>query len=477
MSTDVTTPVAVIERRADFSLGANLRRVLCIVVPLLVWFSPLPLEATTKHGLAITSFMIIAWITEAMEYALTGLIGCYLYWALKVVSFDVAFSGFANDTPWFLFGAALFGAMATKSGLARRIAFTVMQQVGTTYSRILLGLIVTNFLLTFVVPSGIARVVIMAAIALGLIEAFGVGPGSNIGRGMFLIITYAAGIFDKMIIAGAASITARGGIEKFGGVEVLWSKWFFAYLPCDIITILIAWRLTLWLYPPEKAGLSREAGYIDTELQKMGSWRLLEKRTALLMSIAILLWLTDFIHHVSPSIIGLGIGLLAVVPGLGILNTDDLKRVNYLPVFFTATAVSMGEVLVKTKGLDVLTNVMFAWMEPLLTNIWSSTVVLYWTAFIYHLFLASEISMLGTSIPLLMSFAKTHGLDPLAVGMIWTFAAGGKIFAYQSTVLVVGYSYGYFRGIDLVRIGLWLTVVESLLLLLLVPFFWPLMGI
>jgi len=421
--------------------------------------------------------MIIAWITEAMEYALTGLIGCYLYWALKVVSFDVAFSGFANDTPWFLFGAALFGAMATKSGLARRIAFTVMQQVGTTYSRILLGLIVTNFLLTFVVPSGIARVVIMAAIALGLIEAFGVGPGSNIGRGMFLIITYAAGIFDKMIIAGAASITARGGIEKFGGVEVLWSKWFFAYLPCDIITILIAWRLTLWLYPPEKDGLSREAGYIDTELQKMGSWSLLEKRTALLMSIAILLWLTDFIHHVSPSVIGLGIGLLAVVPGVGILNTDDLKRVNYLPVFFTASAVSMGEVLVKTRGLDVLTKVMFAWMEPLLTNIWSSTVVLYWTAFIYHLFLASEISMLGTSIPLLMSFAKTHGLDPLAVGMIWTFAAGGKIFAYQSTVLVVGYSYGYFRGIDLVRIGLWLTVVESLLLLLLVPFFWPLMGI
>jgi sodium-dependent dicarboxylate transporter 2/3/5 len=477
LSTDVTTPVAVIERRAEFSLGANLRRIPCILVPLLVWFSPLPIEATTKHGLAITSFMIVAWITEAMDYALAGLIGCYLYWALKVVPFDIAFTGFANDTPWFLFGAALFGSMATKSGLARRIAFAVMQRVGTTYSQILLGLIVTSFLLTFVVPSGIARVVIMAAIALGLIEAFGVGPGSNIGRGMFLIITYAAGIFDKMIIAGAASITARGGIEKFGGVEVLWSKWFFAYLPCDVITILIAWRLTLWLYPPEKAGLSREAGYIETELRKMGSWTPLEKRTALLMSIAILLWLTDFIHHVSPSIIGLGIGLLAVVPGVGILNTEDLKRVNYLPVFFTATAVSMGEVLVKTKGLDVLTKVMFAWMEPLLTNIWSSTVVLYWTAFIYHLFLASEISMLGTSIPLLMNFAKAHGFDPLAVGMIWTFAAGGKIFAYQSTVLVVGYSYGYFRGKDLIRIGLWLTAVESLLLLLLVPFFWPLMGI
>ena len=50
---------------------------------------------------------------------------------------------------------------------------------------------------------------------------------------------------------------------------------------------------------------------------------------------------------------------------------------------------------------------------------------LYWAAFVYHFFLASEISMLGTSIPLVMSFAKTHAMSPLLLGMIWTFAAGG----------------------------------------------------
>ena len=61
--------------------------------------------------------MIVAWITEAMDYALAGLVGCYLYWALKVVPFEVAFTGFANDTAWFLFGAGLFGTMASKSGL------------------------------------------------------------------------------------------------------------------------------------------------------------------------------------------------------------------------------------------------------------------------------------------------------------------------------------------------------------------------
>ena len=452
-------------------------RILCVVVPIIIWFAPLNLDATVKHALAIASFMIVAWVTEALAHALTGLIGCFLFWALRVVKFDLAFAGFADETPWFLFGAILFGMMATKSGLARRLAYLVMLRVGNTYTRLLLGLILSDFLLTFLVPSGIARVVIMAAIAIGLVEAFGLGIGSNVGRGMFIILTYTAGIFDKMVIAGAASITARGLIERVGHVEVLWSRWFLGYLPCSLITIFVAWRLTLWLFPPERPALPGGAQYLRTELRKMGGWTHLEKKALFLMLLAIGLWLTDFLHHVSPAVIGLGIGLIAVLPRLGVLDMEDLKRLNYLPVFFVAAAVSMGQVLVSTKALDVLTNVMFAWMQPLLTNVYTSTLVLYWTAFVYHFFLASEVSMLGTSIPLLMNFANTHGFDPLALGMIWTFASGGKIFVYQSAVMIVGYSYGYFDGRDMLRIGLALTIIESILLLLVVPFYWPLIGI
>src|SRR2546423_9868953 len=73
-------------------------QILCILVPLAVWFSPLPLEPVTKHGFAIVGFMV-AWITRAMDYALAGLVGCFLFWALGVVRFSAAVNGFANDTP------------------------------------------------------------------------------------------------------------------------------------------------------------------------------------------------------------------------------------------------------------------------------------------------------------------------------------------------------------------------------------------
>lgn len=470
-------PLPVATTRGRTPLGVAVSLALTLGVPAVLWFAPLGIEPKAQHALAIASFMIGAWMTHALDHGIAGIIGCYLFWMSGLVHFQSAFSGFAETTPWFLFGAILFGLMATKSGLARRMAYWVMRGVGHTYARLLLGLILSDFILTLLVPSGIARVVIMAAIAMGLIDAFGVGKGSNIARGMFIILVYTATIFDKMIIAGAASITARGLIERVGGVPVLWSHWFLAYLPCDLLTILFAWRLILWLYPPEIASLPGGAAFLNDELRKMGRLKLSEVKSAVLMAAGIALWMTDFVHHIPSPMIGLGIGLLAVVPRLGVLTTEDVRGINLLPVFFVASAISMSHVLAETGALNVLTTALFAWMEPFITGVWSSTFVLYWSAFLYHIVIGDEISMLATSLPVLMNYAKAQGLDPLVLGMIWTFGAGAKVFVYQSAVLVVGYAYGYFDSRDMFKVGLVLTVVEFLILLLLVPIYWPLIGL
>ena len=140
---------------------------------------PLHIEPRAHSALAIAMFMIFAWMTQVLDHGIAGILGCFLFWMFGIAKFETAFSGFADTSPWFLFGAICFGVMSSKSGLARRLAYLVMQRVGYSYPRLLLGLIVSNFLLTAIVPSGIARVVIMAAIAIGLIEAFGVSQGQQ----------------------------------------------------------------------------------------------------------------------------------------------------------------------------------------------------------------------------------------------------------------------------------------------------------
>jgi sodium-dependent dicarboxylate transporter 2/3/5 len=453
------------------------RQAVTVLVPVTIWFVPVGLPPAMQHGLSIMAFMVIGWIVEVMDYAITGLIGCFLFWALGIVKIDLAFSGFADSTAWFIFAAMLLGTLSTKTGLAARLANFVMRRVGPSYAGVLLGLVIVSFLLTPIVPSGISRVAIVATVAIGLIEAFGLKRGSNAARGMFLVTTYSAALFDKFMVSGAASITARGLMESAGGVSVSWSEWFLAYAPCDIVVVVASWWLALKLFPAEQETLSGGASYLEAQAQGFGPMTALQKRAALFLLAALLLWVTDFLHHISPAIVGIGVVLAALLPRVGVLSVDDLKKNNLLPFIFVASAISMANVLTATKGLAVVTDFVFASMLPLMTSPLQSTTILYWFAFIYHFALASEISMLASSVPPLMTFAKANGLNPKFIGMVWTFAAGGKLFAYQNAVLVVGYSFGYFKGRDLIKFGLILTIIEFIALVPTVLFFWPLIGL
>ncbi len=137
----------------------------------------------------------------------------------------------------------------------------------------------------------------------------------------------------------------------------------------------------------------------------------------------------------------------------------------------------MGIVLVQTGATDAMTSVMFGWMTPLVTTRVGAVLTTYWTAFGYHLFLGSEISMLSTSMTPLLKFAQTNQLNPVAIGLIWTFAGACKVFVYQSTIVMIGYSYGYFEARDIVKFGAMIAVVESIVMVLVSLFYWPLIGL
>lgn len=199
-----------------------------------IWFAPLGLAPLPQQALAIVAFMVVYWVTEPIDHGITGLAGCFLFWALHIVPFEVAFSGFADSTPWFLYGAMLIGEAAARSGLARRIGFLVIRLIGTSYSRLLLSAILLALILNFLVPSGTAQIAIIGAILVGLVAAFEVDRLSNIGRGLFVTLTCACGLFNKMILAGAASIFTRGMVERLTGTAIFWTPFFLAFLPAPL---------------------------------------------------------------------------------------------------------------------------------------------------------------------------------------------------------------------------------------------------
>jgi di/tricarboxylate transporter len=93
----------------------------CVALPVTIFFLPSQMQPAASKALAISVGMVLFWIFLPVHHAITGLMGCFLYWATGAVNFETAFNGFAQDTPWFLYGAIILGTVAARTGLARRL--------------------------------------------------------------------------------------------------------------------------------------------------------------------------------------------------------------------------------------------------------------------------------------------------------------------------------------------------------------------
>jgi solute carrier family 13 (sodium-dependent dicarboxylate transporter), member 2/3/5 len=443
----------------------------------ILWMLPLGLEPVQQKAVAIVFFMIIYWIAEPIDHGLTALIGIYLFWALQVAKFSIAFSGFVNSTTWFLFSSLLMAEAAARTGLAKRIGFLLMSKVGSSPTQLLYGLLTLSVILTFFVPSGMGRIAIIAPLTAGILPTSGLKDRGGVGRGFFALLTAFAGFSDVMILSGATTMMTHAILQEHAGIEVLWSQWLVAFLPLSIAMIVVSVTITKWLYFGEKYVLSTGKPQFQQEIAKLGPWTVAEKKSLFWFALAVGLWATDFIHHTNPAMIGLGAGLMLSLPRIGVLDGKAIKQTNFLAIIFSAGAISMGNVLLETNTLPLLTGPLLGWMQPLLTNPISYTLALYLGGFFYHFIFANRQSMLITSLPVLLVFAKSQGLDPVSLALLWTVGGGGGLFVYQSGVYVVGYSYGYFQAKDFFKLGVALTIVQGALLVLLVRFYWPLIGL
>ena len=461
--------IAVLKLNAALLLGP--------LAAVIIWLMPIGLDPRQQKALAITVFMIVYWIAEPIDHGLTALIGIYLFWVLQIVKFSVAFSGFTNTTIWFLFSSLLMAEAATRTGLAKRIGLLLMSKVGSSATQLLFGLLALSMVLTFFIPSGMGRIAILAPFTAGIFRASGFNDRSDLARGFFAVLTAFAGFSDVMVLSGATTMMTHAILQEHAGIQVLWSQWLMAFLPLNIAMIFISVAITRWLYPGELSALPGKAGYLQKEIAQIGPWSDAEKKSLLWFSVAVGLWATDFIHGMNPAAIGLGAGLLLSLPKIGVLDRKAVKQSNFLVIIFSAGALSMGNVLLETNTLPLLTERLIGWMQPLLSSPISYALTLYLGGFFYHFIFANRQSMLITSLPVLLVFARAQGLDPVALALLWTIGGGGGLFIYQSGVYVVGYSYGYFEAKDFIKLGLALTIVEGVLLVLMVRFYWPLIGL
>ncbi len=261
-----------------------------ILLGIVLMPTPEGLPIAGHRMLAILVFSVVIWMTDTISYPASAAVIMALMAFLVGISpseadpktiigtaqgLRMALDGFSNTALALVGGALFIAAAMMQTGLDKRIALFVLSKIGAKTNRVLIGVILVGFILSFFVPSTTARVSCMVPIVMGIIGAFGVEHKSKFAGMMMIAVAQADSIWNVGIkTAAAQNMIALGFIEKQLGIYISWLDWFIAAVPFSIFMSVALYYVLMKLMPPETdeiAGGKEAVAKALTELGPMKS--------------------------------------------------------------------------------------------------------------------------------------------------------------------------------------------------------------
>jgi sodium-dependent dicarboxylate transporter 2/3/5 len=473
---------------------------LLVLAAVLLLPTPATLTTAGHRMLGILVFSVVIWMTEAVSYPVSAAIIMTLMAFLlgtapsvadpsKVLGTDgalqLALAGFGS-TSLALVGAALFIAAAMmKTGLDKRIALFVLSKIGARTNRVLAGVIIVGFILSFFVPSTTARVSCMVPIVLGIISAFGVPKTSRFAAVMMIAVAQADSIWNVGIkTAAAQNMIAIGFIEKQLGHYISWLDWFIAAAPFAALMSVALYFVLLKLIPPEMDEIAGGRETVAKSLAALGPMKSSEKKLMVISIILLCFWSTEkILHPFDTSSTTLAAIMVMLLPGIGIMDWKEAQsRIGWGTLVLFGVGISLGSAILSTKAA--------AWIAGCIVEVfglYSMTafgIIAVLAAFliVIHLGFASATALSAAMIPIIISVlegaAQHSSLNVIGMTMILQYViCFGFILPVNAPQNMVAFGTETFAAKDFIKTGIPLTIIAYLLILLMASTYWKWIGI
>lgn len=493
------TPPQVIPVEESFMKRYGL--ILGIIVLLGVILLPTPqgLPVAGHRMIGILIFSVIVWMTDSISYPVSAAVIMALMAFLvgsapdvanpKVImgttkALTLALGGFSNTALALVGGALFLAAAMMHTGLDKRIALVVLSKIGAKTNRVLIGVILVGFILSFFVPSTTARVSCMVPIVLGIIQAFGVNKKSSFAAIMMIAVAQADSIWNVGIkTAAAQNMIALGFIEKQLGVYISWMNWFIAAAPFAIIMSMVLYYVLLKLMPPETDEIAGGKEAVAKALADLGPATPNEKKLMLVSVVLLFFWATEkIVHPFDTSSTTIAAIALLLLPKIGIMSWKDAQsKIPWGTLILFGVGISLGSALLSTKAAAWLAAKIVAMFG--LQTMGGIAVVAVLAAFliIIHLGFASATALAAAMIPIIISILQgiqTPGINVVGLTMILQYVVSfGFVLPVNAPQNMVAYGTDTFEVKDFIKTGIPLTIIAYLLILLLSATYWKWLGL
>jgi len=440
---------------------------------------PLPGTLTRAGAYALAALLaaVVFWASGVQDPSLSGLLIVTLMSLLGVMPFERAVAGFGTEFVWLLVVTFILAQAMAETGLGRRIALGLLRRAGGKPSLVLLALLGSVVVLSFMVPTAAGRISMILPVVLGIIEAARIPPGSRFAKAMLIgtsHISIMAGI--GLMTAAGATVYAAGAFENLIGARWSYPAWLAAFFPLVAVFTVLVWRVLLRLFPPDRGDLSGGAEYVSGELRRLGRLGIPEQKMLAVFLLIFTLWIVGPRWGITTPQAGMVGTILLLLPGVRVLTWERaMAAIRWNVIILFGVSLALADALERSGAgawLTTGTLRIVAHPSPLaLVAVISPLVLLIRVGFVNNL------GMIAAGLPLAFTLARGWGLNPLWTGMVVVMTAGpGFLLPTQTPTGMITAGYEYYTIRDYLRAGLPASIILLALTFLAALVYWPFLG-
>ncbi|WPD22561.1 MAG: SLC13 family permease [Candidatus Electrothrix scaldis] len=437
----------------------------------LLKFSSFCSSVPAKAGV-LTLLTLVFWATALIPEHLTALLFFLLAMLFSLAGPAVVFAGFGSAAIWLIFGGLVIGVAISSTGLGARLARYAAILLHGSYLKIISGLVLAGVLFSFLMPSAMGRVVLLTPIALSVADHFGFKEGSRGRIGVLLAIILGTYIPAFGILpANVPNMVLVGMAETQYHISIFYGTYLLLHFPLlSLVKAALIIALIRFFFPDQPLVTPAQ------EEQEKNTF----SRNELILSLVLFgmlgLWITDFLHHVSPAWVALGGALILLMPGVDIVAKKDFnQKINWGAIIFVAGILGLGGVINHT-GLgrniaDGITALLPLGEQQDFVNYMSVSLA---SAFTGMLTTLPAVPAVLT--PLSDSLAQATGLPVQTLLMMQVLGFSTIMLPYQAPPIVVGMQLSGEKLFHAAKICLLLALISVFILLPLNFFWWKLLD-
>jgi len=394
------------------------------------------------------------------------------------LKYHVVASGFVSPAVWILIPALYFGFVLQKTGLGKRIAYSVLKIFTPSWATMALSWFIIGMALSALTPSITVRLAIVMPIALGIIDACKQEYNSK-GSAYIAIIAFAMCIFPGTgwLTGSLSGPIMIGFLPPALKPLATFDNWFqMLALPWFVVTVVYVILVYLLMKPKEDIGIPRDT--FKRQYAELGPVTRQEIITALILLGSLILFTTEKIHGIPAA----ATALLALVLLLlfGVIKAAEIGTgANWDVIVFFGVTISLSTIFMEAK--------VSAWIAPLLEPAMLSLapnpllfmmVATFGILFIRFIDVPWGFSTIALTTTVLIPVWNQFGIHPLVVTFAYLAGINFFLLGYQQPWMLMAegiiQNKGWAAG-HILTAGLCYIIAVVIALLVSVPY-WRMIG-